>query len=277
MEKVRKRSIGHYLVFALLALPCLIIGGCVVMMGTVLRDYMFGPTPPAMALASISTQDVVGNLNGMPIKIPRHMAEDVEYVGDPGWGERRKGPVPERTYDSALKSFGVTFRYPDMATLSSIELRDDKRKKSIFSTDWIMFGVSSPSLIDFPERYYRYKMEPNSVSQGTYYQPMQGKKFGLTGYLLVRKATGLPPDPMPTVVEDTLYVAYSKNGSFKAMINCSTVQHAAAPCRHGFNLAQAGGPSVYVYARYRIGMLPHWEDIQEKITQMILGFKLSPV
>ena len=48
------------------------------------------------------------------VRIPRHYAEYVEYDGDPGFGEKRKGPVPERTFESKLSSFGMDVRFPDM-------------------------------------------------------------------------------------------------------------------------------------------------------------------
>lgn len=37
-----------------------------------------------MATAQYTPKDVVGDLGGMPVTIPRHLAEFVEYEGDPG-------------------------------------------------------------------------------------------------------------------------------------------------------------------------------------------------
>jgi hypothetical protein len=96
-----------------------------------------------MAAAQYTRKDVVGDLGGMPVTIPRHMAEFVEYEGDPGWGEKRHGPRPERTHASKLTSFGIQFRYPDMVTLSNAEMWQDKKSKSIFVTDWMDIGVTT--------------------------------------------------------------------------------------------------------------------------------------
>jgi hypothetical protein len=52
--------------------------------------------PPEMAAAQFSRGVVVGDLGGMPVAIPRHFAEYVEYDGDPGWGETRKA-IPLHT------------------------------------------------------------------------------------------------------------------------------------------------------------------------------------
>jgi hypothetical protein len=114
-------------------------------MGVGIQGRIAGYGGMQMATAQYTPKDVVGDLGGMPVTIPRHMAEFVEYEGDPGWGEKRKGPVPERTHQSKLTSFGVQFRYPDMATLSSPAMWQDKKSKSIYNTDWMSFGVNASS------------------------------------------------------------------------------------------------------------------------------------
>ncbi|MDR0736333.1 MAG: hypothetical protein LBF51_05810, partial [Zoogloeaceae bacterium] len=50
-----------------------------------------GFQPPEMARAQHTPRDVIGDLGGMKVRIPRHYAEYVEYDGDPGFGEKRKG------------------------------------------------------------------------------------------------------------------------------------------------------------------------------------------
>ncbi len=49
---------------------------------------LFGFQPPEMAMARYTPKDVIGDLGGLKVKIPRHYAEYVEYDDDPGWGER---------------------------------------------------------------------------------------------------------------------------------------------------------------------------------------------
>lgn len=99
---------------------------------------IFGPFQSLqMAAAQFAVRDVAADLGGMPVTIPRHFANYVEYNGDPGWGEKRKGPRPERTQASKLSSFGFYARFPDMAGLSSPDLRKDKESQSIYNTMWI--------------------------------------------------------------------------------------------------------------------------------------------
>ena len=78
--------------------------------------------PPEMAAAQFATRNMVGDLGGVPVAIPRHFANYVEYEGDPGFGEKRIGPRPERTHASKLTSFGFDVRFPDMAGVSRLIL-----------------------------------------------------------------------------------------------------------------------------------------------------------
>ncbi|MDB5772534.1 MAG: hypothetical protein JWM42_2908 [Burkholderia sp.] len=106
-----------------------------------------------MALAQYPPKDVIGNLGGMKVRIPRHYAEYVEYDGDPGFGEKRNDLVPERTYESKLRSFGMEVRFPDMTGVESTQLRDEYRRYQLKRENpWISIGVNAgeiyPSLGD---------------------------------------------------------------------------------------------------------------------------------
>nr|CUV42086.1 conserved exported protein of unknown function [Ralstonia solanacearum] len=58
------------------------------------------------------TDPAVGHLGGIPVSIPRPYAHFLEYDGDPGFTEPRKGPRPERTFESGIRSFGFEVHYP---------------------------------------------------------------------------------------------------------------------------------------------------------------------
>ena len=102
--------------------------------------------PPEMAAAKYVPRDAVGDLGGVPVTIPRHFANYVEYEGDPSWGEKRQGPKPERTHKSKLVSFGYYTRFPDMAGESSPELIKDKRSYSSSKTPWIRVGLRAGNI-----------------------------------------------------------------------------------------------------------------------------------
>ena len=54
--------------------------------------------PPEMNAARVPRSEfVIGDLGGMPVKIPRYFASYVEYDGDPGFGEKRPSSPPIRT------------------------------------------------------------------------------------------------------------------------------------------------------------------------------------
>ncbi len=105
---------------------------------------MYGFQPPEMAMARYTPKDVIGDLGGLKVRIPRHYAEYVEYDGDPGWGKKREGPIPERTFDSRLSSFGISVRFPDMKGLENAELREELRRYRLNpNSPWISIGINA--------------------------------------------------------------------------------------------------------------------------------------
>ena len=105
---------------------------------------LFGFQPPEMAMARYTPKDVIGDLGGLKVRIPRHYAEYVEYDDDPGWGEKRKGPVPERTFDSKLRSFGIEARFPDMVGLKNSQLQQEYRSYNLNPDNpWIRISINS--------------------------------------------------------------------------------------------------------------------------------------
>jgi hypothetical protein len=138
MAEFTKHRRGKYLFWLLIGL----LGLAGVLLLVLLR---FAPTgflanpfeSSEMAAAHYSPRDVVGDLGGVSVTIPSHFANFVAYEGDPGWGEKRKGPQPERSHQSKLISFGYYTRFPDMAGESSRDLIKDKRGYSIYTSPWI--------------------------------------------------------------------------------------------------------------------------------------------
>jgi len=270
----RKRR-GRWVIY-LLACVVLLLGGFAWLLLSVSSASLGGFGTPQMAAAQYTPKDVVGDLGGMPVTIPRHMAEFVEYEGDPGWGETRKGPVPERTHQSRLTSFGVQFRYPDMATLSSPEMWADKKSKNIYVTDWMLFGAKAASsyygagwldrmtnrTIDFP------------LSKQYVYVRQEHLEYGLQKYILINRDTGKPDSRMPGVTSDLVFIAKDERGRAIAYIECSAVKHRAAPCSHYFGLESRGVAAV-VRVGYRRPLLEHWKDTQAKVADMVMGFKAN--
>lgn len=269
---------GRWVVVLLLAAFCL-IAWTSWKLARALGAFAWGFQPPAMAAAQHSTQDVIGDLGGMPVKISRFVAEYVEYEGDPGWSGPRKGPPPIRTYGSRLMSFGFEVRYPDMATLTTKELWADKRSYNIYNTPWVSVGVTTGP--NYPGRGF---MNRPHVSNGKLrsdywwddFVEVRKKKFGLTVYRQARR----PPETIPAEsisrFGKTIYLFRDKAGNVLTRIECSNVPHEAAPCSQNWDMGDLG-VLADVTVLYRVGFLEHWREIQKSITQAILDFRVTPL
>lgn len=240
----------------------------------VVQPSVFNPMrPPQMQLAEPSFRDVVGDLGGVPVTIPRYFAHNVEYDNDPGWGERRKGPRPERTHSSKLKSFGFDVRYPDMAGLSSPELEADKRKQNIHNTMWMRVGIKSGEI--YPgEGFMDRKAETFHRVLTTYrYEKQAEKVHGLTVHTPIGVATDTRVPFKSHSHDQDVFVHRNSAGGVDAYIECSNVEIPSAPCSHHFGLGTE--MKVEVHVSYRRGYLPEWQQIQTKVAHLIRSWTVT--
>lgn len=239
----------------------------------VVGHSMNGFQPPEMAAAQFSHRDVLGDLGGMPVMIPRHFANYVEYDGDPGFGEKRKGPVPERTQQSKLKSFGYDVRLPDMVGMSSAEIRKDRQRYTVFDTPWIHVGVSTGQSYwgdGFLDRLTAGLSRPPVLGYDRY-EVLPQTEYGLTVYA----PAGIDPKTDRPYRENRnasdVFIHRAKDGKVDAYISCSNVPHEAAPCQHFFSLEPAVRARVSM--RYRRGHLSQWREIQSAVTDQLMSFR----
>ena len=234
--------------------------------------------PPEMEAIRYSPRDVLADLGGMPVKIPSYFADYVEYNGEPGWGDERIGPVPARTQASKIVSFGYDTRFTDMAGLSSPELIANKRSFSIYNTMWIRVGIRTGEI--FPGTGFLDRRaaalvinSPDTDAGIQNYEKLPAKEYGLTAYapLGINSKTKQPNRTHP-LAED-VFVHRGKDGKVDAYIDCSNRPHHGAPCQQSFTLEPYANAKVSVL--YRRGMLPHWQEIQRKVTAQIVGFNVS--
>lgn len=233
-----------------------------------------------MAAAQYSSKDVVGNLGGLPVRLPRYAVQYVEYDGDPGWSGKRQGPVPERTMESKLTSFGFDVRYPDMQLIDSYATEKEQKSQSIYTTTWIRVGVRSGEIYPkdgFLDRLFaclvRSTAPPrcNTVWWGNDYERLPKSEHGLMVYALkgIEPKSGQPTREQKNTKD--VFVAKDAQGRVRTYIDCSNVGHEAAPCGHTFSM-EYDGMHADISVKYRRGLLPHWQDIQSKVTQALLGF-----
>lgn len=237
--------------------------------------FAVGFQSPQMATAQYTDKTVRGSLGGIPVAIPPHFAEYVEYDGDPGWGEERKGLRPVRTQESKIRNFGFTVRYPDMEGRDSPERWADYRNSKIGTRTWIRVGLSSGEDHNGPGSTDRMagRLDLKSEYWWGNYIKLDEKEHGLDVYAVV----GTDPKNNKPYREhenaDDVYVQRDDAGRVEVYIVCSNREIPSAPCRHYFELE----PEMYarVQIGYRRGLLSEWKQIQEGVTKTILGFAVN--
>jgi hypothetical protein len=243
-------------------------------------DFAPGFQSKDMAAAQYATRDVTGNLGGMPVTMPRHFAQYVEYDDDdPAWGEKRRTPRPARTQQSRLRSFDFPVRHPDMAGESSPELIANKKSHTIFNTPWIRVGISTGA--DYPghgflDRRTHAEVEvPQLVLKYANYEKLPKEQYGLTVYA----ASGFDPANNKPYREhpdaDDIFINRNQAGQVTTHIRCSNRKTLSAPCAHSFSLEPDIKAKVNV--SYRRGLLPEWRSIQDKVSSLIRSFRSFPV
>ncbi len=234
--------------------------------------------PPAMAAAKYSPHDVVGDLGGVPVTIPSYFANFVEYENDPGWGEKRQGSSPERTHQSRLRSFGYDVRFPDMAGRSSPELIKDSSSYSSSTTPWISVGINTGS--HYPGDGFLDRVTANIGNIGHILKYEQYEKLPDQSHgLIVYAAAGMDQKTNKPYREHDnakdIFVHRDKTNRVDAYIKCSNRNVPAPPCTHDLSLEPYMHAKVYV--SYRRSLLPQWQEIQQAVTQQILGFKAAQI
>ena len=220
----------------------------------------------------------VGHLGGVPVVVPPGFAHFVEYDGDPHFMERRKGPRPERTFQSGISSFGFWVRYPDMAT-ATWENREERYVKYLSTTPWMRVGINANSNYGYrgdnsDAMTFFFNNALKSAQNFHQYERLPEKQHELTVYTpkdvdLSRRIVGNPKgrDDFDT----NLYNHKAENGKIDTYIKCPNMMRDADKCDHDFILDPS--MKVWVSVSYRKGLLPHWRDIQARLTQTLLSFR----
>jgi hypothetical protein len=233
--------------------------------------------PPEMAMAQYSSKDVVGDLGGVPVTIPKHFAEYVEYDGDPGFGEKRLDPAPVRTHESKLRSFGFEVRYPDMVGLSTPELRQEKRKASIYKTMWISVGITTGEHYPgdgFLDRFTNSTLNLKSkIIDYEDYEKLPDIQFGLEVYSPkgIDVKTGIAHRNHDDARD--MYVSRDESGKVQAVIVCSNRPVKSVRCKHRISLDPRWDAAVDIH--YRRQLLSEWKKIQESVIKVVERFEVN--
>ncbi|MGI4778988.1 MAG: hypothetical protein ACRYGA_12855 [Janthinobacterium lividum] len=232
--------------------------------------------PPGVSIRP-TLKPVIGDLGGLRVTFPPEFVNNVEYDGDPGFGEKRIGSKPQRTHQSGLRSLGFEVRYPDISAVSPRELRADKSKYTIYNTPWLDVTITASS--DFGDGQFLEYMTRNMNNDKDFKFERIAERFhGLDIYTPTtadatkrnRDAQGVYRSDMRDV---DIFIHYNKEKKVDAFIRCSNRNHYAAQCDHHFFLGQ--GVRTHVTVDYRRGMLENWEEIQSKVSKLIFSFRSS--
>lgn len=237
---------------------------------------------PQMAAAQYSSAPVHANLGGMEVMIPAYFAEYVEYDGDPGWGEKRKGPVPPRTAQSRLRSFGFDVRYPDMVGKSSPDLRKEKREEMLNTTMWLDVTIVSGQHYPgdgFMDRAFKHGLNSPSTFPLSNFEKLDETQYGLEIYAPkgIDPKTGTPWRQHRDA--DDAFIYRNSANQVEAEIRCSNDEglgerhRRIRRCNHHFNLEPLA--KAWVTVHYRRGLLPEWRHIQDSVRTLIFSFKAS--
>ena len=244
----------------------------------VAQQAMYGFQPPEMAMARYTPKDVIGDLGGLKVRIPRHYAEYVEYDDDPSWGEKRKGPVPERTFDSKLRSFGIDVRFPDMKGLENWELREEYRSYHLNPNNpWVDISITSGSYypgLGVNARNGRAKKLWAPSDYWAYnFERLDRDVYGLEMYVV----KGLDPHTGQLAREShntkDIYIERDASGHVHSYIECGrpSVPTGISRCRLEFGLEPEAKVAVEVY--FYPKLFPYWREIKQSVSELLLSFE----
>lgn len=222
---------------------------------------------------SYSSQAVRADLGGVPVMIPAHFAENLEYNVDPNQKNQRLDRL------SKINIFGFDVRFPDMSGKDGLENRKDYYNSDVFTTNWFRVGVVSGEYYNGPDsidrrvrRSLKTMLESTTFRPLISYERLSGGEFGLE----VFAPKGLNPETGAPYRGHThakdIYIAWGGDGKAKAYISCSNRNIASAQCTHHFNLEPRMHANITI--SYRREFLSQWLERQVKIAEMIYRFAL---
>lgn len=240
-----------------------------------------GGRPSEMVLAQYSPTDVIGNLGGMKVVIPRYFAEYVEYENDSEIEETRKRTQAVRTFDSRLESFGMDVRFPDMQGLVHWRDRQEMHRQSPHESNWLRVSVTSGKYYygdKSLDRLAFVALKPD-LYPGDYwwnnYVKLPENEFGLDIYVVA----GIDPHSGKPAQEShhtsDIYLYQQTSGKVDTYIICRRPRalNGVAGCDMKFTLEPTANVGVKV--DFRRGLLPEWRKIRESVHDLLLSFEVN--
>jgi hypothetical protein len=217
--------------------------------------------------AHAAASGALGNLGGVPVRIPPEFAHFLEYEGDPALLEARTGPVPTRSLQSPIRSFGFDILYPEMLGVTP-QTATRRQQATIETSMWLSVTVLAGTH-DRGEHFLA-QAEHNLHQPALWKFPLKTMArplYGLTGYAPER---GSPMDKR----HKSLYVHRNAQGQVDTYIECSNRPWLSAPCTLHADLRPAMRASLEIH--FRRDLLGSWADMQRAVIQVMASFKTQP-
>ncbi len=256
--------------------------GHVAWRGYSVQSQWIGFEPPEMAARQFTHKDVIGDLGGMRVRIPRHCAQYVEYDGDPGFGEQRKS-LPKRLPTSKLQSFGIEARFPEMRCKDNEEMREDRQRNFLNRENpWIGITINSGEI--YPTLGARAtdtlaKAVADSIDKPTKFwfdnfERLPTSPFGLEAYVV----TGIDPrsgkPAKDSLHTDDIFIHRSEVGTADVYIRCSKSKRypGAGTCEMNFGMEPKARVDLTV--RFARSKLHGWRKIRQSSLDLLASFEV---
>lgn len=235
-----------------------------------------------VALILIASKNTIPTLNSVEMtdeEIKANQKRSVIYT----FGDTEFTVLPDyahigiyqRDFRSPLKYFNFEVRFPDMAGKKE-KTNEQKNESTIYNTMWL--GVTVKEVLHY--ELFVHELFNDVISniwtdyQGNRhdYKLVDKQLYGLNVY----EITGFNKTPRSDqsdynsyYQEHTHYFHINEQGIVDTHISCSNSKFLSALCFHRFMLPSK---NAWVEIHYRIGLLPHWHEIQSSVNKLILSF-----
>lgn len=238
----------------------------------------FGSLQSAHAEEIREPEKIIGDLGGMPISVSssivgRSGAKYEDYL-HPSF----KNPLSIRTYQSKLKFLGFHMRFSDRTLLTQTEAESLKLNGNITDTPLLSIGILSGDTYkygDLPHIFYVFNEHFKNKELWFTPKKIEGKTYGLSAYQLVAESARTSEPIKGYKTTKTGYFERDHKNSIKTSIFCANPKNETTKCFQGWDMEDRG-VRVFVQVEYRTGLLKHWQDIREVVTQAILKLRVDP-
>lgn len=272
-----KRGLRPFWIAGLLTVTFLTI-----MTVSIIRSTLFQGSEDIKSGKGKPQEEVVGNLGGMPIRMPRYIAENVEYNGDPAVGEKTTDLRSKPTLESRFRSFGMAVRYPDMVGLASAEMRILRRNEPL-NNKWLRISINAGT--DYPGDGFLDRLaagmllnafSPSFKGHWQYsYERLKENSHGLEMWALSMLDPRTNQPARFSEGAKDIYLHRNDAGLVDAYIECSKprVPNGVGTCRLHTHLEPRA--KVVVMISFVPDLLPEWSAILQRSRQLLIGFEVG--